>query len=355
VLCIGTVDRAADIRESVRLTEVGWRIWDSGCVPAGRLSVRLPRWIGRPKRLAETSELFTARKMGDVSAASFSSHRSGAASSSVWNSGANDTSRGASLRAVRASLHSVRASLEPGVQSGQIAFVLAVFPFSFEYNVAHRLWLDRVLGELEGLPLVAGFWSSSWYTSRLIDGLKQRNVALCLYDAPQGDSSLGDSSCGEESPREVPRGEHMPPAIEVLTADRVYIKLLGRKGNKVSDRAWSEPRCGHAFGYRYTERELAELVPRIMVWTREAKSVGMVFANGRWARESAALLATLAGRLEELEETERRGKTSSIRWDAMPLRDDMPLSAGDRENEDGVRRSAVCTGKALTHTRRVSP
>jgi len=147
----------------------------------------------------------------------------------------------------------------------------------------------------------------------------------------------------------------MPPAIEVLTADRVYIKLLGRKGNKVSDRAWSEPRCGHAFGYRYTERELAELVPRIMVWTREAKSVGMVFANGRWARESAALLATLAGRLEELEETERRGKTSSIRWDAMPLRDDMPLSAGDRENEDGVRRSAVCTGKALTHTRRVSP
>ena len=141
----------------------------------------------------------------------------------------------------------------------------------------------------------------------------------------------------------------MPPVIEVLTADRVYIKLLGRKGNKVSDRAWSEPRCGHAFEYRYTERELAELVPRIMVWTREAKSVGMVFANGRLARESAALLAAIVGRLEELEETERRGKTSSIRWDGMPL------PAVDRENRGGVHQSAACTEKVSTHTRRVSP
>ena len=141
----------------------------------------------------------------------------------------------------------------------------------------------------------------------------------------------------------------MPPVIEVLTADRVYIKLLGRKSNKVSDSALSEPQGGHAFEYRYTERELVELVPRIMVWTREAKSVGMVFANGRWARESAALLAALAGRLEELEETERRGKVSSIRWD------DMPLSAVDREDEGGMRRSAACAGKVLTHTGRVPP
>ena len=144
--------------------------------------------------------------------------------------------------------------------------MLASFPSSFEYSVAHRLWLDRVLGELEGFPLVAGFWSSGWYTSRLVDGLKQRNVALCLYDAPHA--------------------EGVPPAVEVLTADRVYLRLLGRNVE-----AWAARRFGHVFDYRYTERDIAELLPRVTVWTREANTVGLVFANGRWAGESAALLA----------------------------------------------------------------
>lgn len=216
---VGAAGRAAEIPEPDRLTEVGWGCWRAGSGPGGRLALRLPRWVGRPERIAEAP-----------------------------------------------SLRGLRAALEPGVKSGQIAFVLASFPSSFEYSVAHRLWLDRVLGALEGFPLVAGFWSPGWYTSRLIDGLKQRNVALCLYDAPHA--------------------EGVPPAVEVLTADRVYLRLLGRNSE-----AWDTRRFAHAFDYRYTEREIAELLPRAAVWAREAGTVGLVFANGRWAGESAALLA----------------------------------------------------------------
>jgi|GEM_PF-911461 len=248
LLCVGAVDRAADIPGPNRLTEVGWECWRAGCAPAGRLAVRLPRWVGRPERLVEAPAVFAPR-----SASNFSRGMS----RRPWSAGSS--SRGGSLR-------ELRASLEPGVKNGQVAFVLASFPSSFAYSVAHRLWLDRVLGELEGFPLVAGFWSSGWYTSRLIDGLKQRDVALCLYDAPHA--------------------EGLPPSVEVLTAGRVYLRLLGRNRE-----AWDARRFGHAFDYRYTEREIVELLPRVEVWMREANTVGLVFANGRWAGESAALLA----------------------------------------------------------------
>lgn len=162
----------------------------------------------------------------------------------------------------------VRNAVEEEVRTGRIMFLLAEFPHSFTYSVENRLWLDRVLGELEGLPLVIGFWSTEWYTSRLIEGFKQRNVALCLYDAP--------------------RVPGLPPAVEVLTADRVYARFLGRNGT-----AWERGQFGHVLDYRYTKKELASIVPRLLMWRRRAEAVGMVFANGRWATESAALMSAL--------------------------------------------------------------
>lgn len=169
---------------------------------------------------------------------------------------------------IRRSLKSLRNTLETEVRTGRVVFLLAEFPHSFAYNVENRLWLDRVLGELEGLPLVVGFWSDEWYTSRLIEGLKQRNTALCLYDAP--------------------RMPGLPPAVEVLTADRVYARFLGR--NEI---AWKSGHFGHVFDYRYTKKELAAIVPRLSMWRREAEMVGAVFANGCWAAESAALMVRL--------------------------------------------------------------
>jgi len=169
---------------------------------------------------------------------------------------------------LRRSLKALRNTVEAEVRTGCVVFLLAEFPHSFAYTVENRLWLDRVLGELEGLPLVVGFWSDEWYTSRLIEGLKQRNAALCLYDAP--------------------RVPGLPPAVEVLTADRVYARFLGR-----NEMAWKSGQFRHVFDYRYTKKELATVVPRLSMWRREAEVVAVVFANGRWAAESAALMDRL--------------------------------------------------------------
>ena len=197
-----------------------------------------------------------------------------------WVRGAGATEPG--VTNLRHTLKAVRNAVEAEVRTGRIMFLLAEFPHSFSYSVANRLWLDRVLGELEGLPLVVGFWSAEWYTSRLIEGLKQRNVALCFYDTP--------------------RLPGLPPAVEVLTADRVYVRFLGRNAA-----AWESGKFGHVFDYRYTKKELATIVPRLLMWKREADAVGMVFANGRWAAESAALMDRLLSVHVEIELPEGGG------------------------------------------------
>lgn len=191
-----------------------------------------------------------------------------------WVSGAGTTDLGAVN--VRRRFKVIRNAVEEKVRTGRIMFLLAEFPHSFTYSVENRLWLDRVLGELEALPLVIGFWSTEWYTSRLIEGFKQRNVALCLYD--------------------IPRVPGLPPAVEVLTANRVYARFLGRNGA-----AWEQGLFGHVLDYRYTKKELASIVPRLLMWRRQAEAVGIVFANGHWATESAALMSTLLAAQVEAE------------------------------------------------------
>ncbi|HCX96206.1 MAG TPA: hypothetical protein DHU26_04325 [Spirochaetaceae bacterium] len=238
-LYVGIVTRAKNTgvaRPEAWLAECGWDEWHAGrgkreetlnsAGAAQALCVRLPRWVRG----------FGAAKPGTTD--------------------------------LRQTLKAVRNAVEADVRAGRVMFLLAEFPHSFTYSVGNRLWLDRVLGELEGLPLVVGFWSAEWYTSRLIEGLKQRNVALCLYDAP--------------------RLPGLPPAVEVLTADRVYARFLSRNGA-----AWKNGQFGHVLDYRYTKKELANIVPRLLMWRRKAEAVGMVFANGRWAAESAALMNRL--------------------------------------------------------------
>jgi len=264
VLYVGAVDRAPFRREvhasvfsnnnasdavvsgtiPTSIAEIAWERWRLGRIPRGCLCVRLPRWVVVPERAFSSSEMCASRGV------SFGKrYRSGTVRTTPLNT----------------ALHAVRGSLEPEVHAGHVPFVLAEFPSSFEYSIAHRLWLDRILGELEGFPLVVGFWSPEWYTSRLIDGLKQRGVALCLYDVCHADG--------------------VPPAVEVLTANRVYFKLLGRNGA-----AWEDHNFAHIFEYRYTNKEFDEILARLGLWTREVNTAAVVFANGRYAAESAAML-----------------------------------------------------------------
>lgn len=93
---------------------------------------------------------------------------------------------------------------------GMLAAVLVEFPPSFNYSPAARRQLDRLLKALQGLPLAVAFFNAGWYSVRVIEELKSRGVALCLLDLPQGVDA--------------------PPAIDVVTAPLVYLRICGSPG-----------------------------------------------------------------------------------------------------------------------------
>lgn len=100
-----------------------------------------------------------------------------------------------------------RAALK-GLKIGQkpqpSAFLLE-FPADITHSTAARRHLDRVVKDLEGLPLAVAFHGADWYSARVIEGLKARGAALCLLDMARQPGS--------------------PPSIDIVTSSLVYIKL----------------------------------------------------------------------------------------------------------------------------------
>lgn len=129
---------------------------------------------------------------------------------------------------------------------------LLEFPLSFAYSLETRRHLDRVLQGLSGLPLAVAFFNASWYSSRVIEGLKARGASLCLMDAPRHPAA--------------------PPSIDVVTAPLVYIKFYGRNAKDPLSRL---------SGYDYGEEELSAWLPRLDVLAAQAERLRVVFAAGR--------------------------------------------------------------------------
>lgn len=84
------------------------------------------------------------------------------------------------------------------------AFLLE-FPATITHSTAARRHLDRVVKDLEGLPLAVAFHGADWYSARVIEGLKARGAALCLIDGA--------------------REPGAPPSIDIVTSSLVYSKL----------------------------------------------------------------------------------------------------------------------------------
>ena len=112
----------------------------------------------------------------------------------------------AAYEAAVASCHRLAGTDRTREKAGVSAFLLE-FPPDLPYSAAARLHLNRVLRDLAGLPLAVAFFNAGWYSSRVIEGLKARGVALCLLDLPRQPAS--------------------PPSIDVVTAPLVYVKLFG--------------------------------------------------------------------------------------------------------------------------------
>jgi len=162
-------------------------------------------------------------------------------------------------------------ALEPMLEAKRLEAVLFQFPYSFHYTPDNRRYLDKLLAYFKGVPVAVEFRKSDWYTGKVIEGMKSRNVPLVSLDMP-----------------DLPK---LPPLMDVVTSSIAYIRLHGR--NK--EAWWGED--DHArYDYSYSDSEVEAWAGRIERITEQAQRILVYFNNhvfGKAVRNAKTLIKIL--------------------------------------------------------------
>jgi len=165
-----------------------------------------------------------------------------------------------------------RSGIAPLLRAGRLAAVLLEFPFGFAYRPEERRYLDRLLAEFAGLPLVVEFRHGDWVNARVLEGLRERSVGFCVLD--------------------LPRLANFPPLADIVTSDLAYLRFHGRNGP-----SWWEGDSRGRYDYLYSKEELEALIPRIATLAAGAKRLRIYFNNharGQAVVNAGQLAALLA-------------------------------------------------------------
>jgi len=147
-----------------------------------------------------------------------------------------------------------RTAIEPMLEAGRLEAVLFQFPYSFHYTPENRSYLDKLIKYFKGVPVAVEFRKSDWYSGKVIDGMKSREVPLVSLDLP-----------------ELPK---LPPLMDVVTAPLAYIRLHGR--NK---EAWWGADDHARYDYLYSDKEVEAWADRIKRIAEQAHRILVYFNN----------------------------------------------------------------------------
>jgi uncharacterized protein YecE (DUF72 family) len=149
-----------------------------------------------------------------------------------------------------------RRGIEPLVSAHRLSAVLLQFPYSFAYTPESRERLAALTQMLSGLPLAVEFRKSEWQNDRVLDGLRERGIALVSVDEP-----------------DLPR---LLKPTTAVTADFSYIRFHGRNGKN-----WWTGDNTTRYDYLYAREELGEWVDRVKVILQRARQLMLFFNNHR--------------------------------------------------------------------------
>ena len=166
-------------------------------------------------------------------------------------------------------------AIQPMLEAGRLEAVLFQFPYSFHYTPENRAYLDKLIKYFKGVPVAVEFRKAEWYTAKVIDGMRSREVPLVSLDMP-----------------ELPK---LPPAMDVVTAPLAYIRLHGR--NK---EAWWGSDDHARYDYLYSDSEVEAWAARIERIAEQAHRILIYFNNhpfGKAVRNARTLekILTIAG------------------------------------------------------------
>jgi uncharacterized protein YecE (DUF72 family) len=145
-------------------------------------------------------------------------------------------------------------AIDPLLKSNRLETVLFQFPYSFKYENDNRRYLDKLLKYFKDIPLAVEFRKADWYSGKVIEGMKNRNIPLVSLDMP-----------------ELPK---LPPSMDVVTAPVAYIRLHGRNSE-----AWWGDDDYVRHDYLYTDSEIETWAQRIRRMSQQASRILVYFNN----------------------------------------------------------------------------
>jgi uncharacterized protein YecE (DUF72 family) len=174
-----------------------------------------------------------------------------------------------------------REAVEPLHAAGKLGAIMLQYPRWFSPNDRARTELAEAGERLEGLPCAVEFRNAAWFegtaavsTLRL---LEDDGLSFVMVDEPQGLKSS------------------VPPIVGVTAKRLAVIRMHGRRAE-----AWEQQGIPvvERFRYLYSEKELAEWVPRILAVAQQAEHVHVLMNNcyANYGTTNAAELAALVRR-----------------------------------------------------------
>lgn len=154
------------------------------------------------------------------------------------------------------------AALQPLVEAGKLACVLAQFPYSFHPTPDNRGYLGRLRDGFGDLPVVVEFRNAGWVGQPTFDLLRSLELGFCCVDEP--------------------RLKGLLPPVAVATGPVAYVRFHGRNAAKWynHEQAWER------YNYTYSTAELAEWTPKLRKLDAAAE-LTLVYFNNHYVGQAA--------------------------------------------------------------------
>ena len=145
-------------------------------------------------------------------------------------------------------------ALEPLQQDNVLLCSLLQFPESFRYEKDQRFYLDALLKELSGIPLVVEMRNTQWQNDQVYNALCERQTGWCITDNPVLKNLM---------------------RLKFLTTGSIaYMRFHGRNAEM-----WYKGNSVTRYDYLYNDTELQSFVEPIKYLLLNAKIVQLFFNN----------------------------------------------------------------------------
>lgn len=167
-----------------------------------------------------------------------------------------------------------RAAMWPLQRDEKLGAILLQFPYAFRYAPENIYYLEHCVKQLPEMPLVFEFRHNSWIAQRVLNQLREWQVAFCNVDMPKLPGLL--------------------PQTTFVTAPTAYVRFHGRNASQW----WHHEHAWERYNYQYTEQEIAEWVPHLVKMGQEAENM-YVYANNHWQGQSVTTVRQIKMHMEQ--------------------------------------------------------